>query len=83
MAKLNSQFQLVWDSSFGQTSHWVLLRDMVRKADGRLYSCGEMGIVNGTTPFYYGWLNAHSSTGGHLWQRFIYLSAMASRKKAN
>jgi hypothetical protein len=70
MAKINSQFQPAWDSSFGQTSHWVLLRDMVRKADGRLYSCGEMGIVNGITPFYYGWLNAHSPTGGHLWQRF-------------
>lgn len=70
LAKLNAQLQLEWDTLYGQESQWVGNRDLVRKADGRLYSCGEMGIVNGVTPFHYGWLNAHSPTGGHLWQRF-------------
>jgi hypothetical protein len=70
MAKLNAQLQLEWDTIYGQESHWVAPRDMVRKADGRLYSCGEIGISSGTLNLYYGWLNAHNPTGGHLWQRF-------------
>ena len=70
MAKLNAQLQLEWDSIYGQESHWVAPRDMVQKTDGRFYSCGEMGFNVGTMNMYYGWLNAHSPTGSHLWQRF-------------
>lgn len=69
-AKLNTQLQLEWDSIYGQESHWVAPRDMVQKPDGRLFSCGEIGISSGTLNLYYGWLNAHNPTGGHLWQRF-------------
>lgn len=69
-AKLNNQLQLEWDSIYGQESHWVAPRDMVQKPDGRLFSCGEIGISSGTLNLYYGWLNAHTPTGGHLWQRF-------------
>jgi len=70
IAKLNTQLQLEWDSIYGQESHWVAPRDMVQKPDGRLFSCGEIGISSGTLNLYYGWLNAHTPTGGHIWQRF-------------